>query len=139
MEYPEKISGHRNSSTINAYFGFFSVVNQYYEAEVVSEYVIRGNTAVLKCNIPSFVADFVRVEAWVGSDSSVYLPTPDYGKYLPGKSSVLIHVIFFSGSTFQVCFLPFFLVHNLTELLKDRLFLNFIFFSHLAFSCQSIL
>ncbi|ERL88827.1 hypothetical protein D910_06209 [Dendroctonus ponderosae] len=44
------------------------VVNQYYEAEVVSEYVIRGNTAVIKCNIPSFVADFVRVEAWIGED-----------------------------------------------------------------------
>ncbi|KAF7271149.1 hypothetical protein GWI33_015955 [Rhynchophorus ferrugineus] len=44
------------------------VVNQYYEAEVVSEYVIRGNTAVIKCNIPSFVADFVRVEAWVGEN-----------------------------------------------------------------------
>jgi hypothetical protein len=55
------------------------VVTQYYEAEVVSEYVIRGNTAVLKCTIPSFVADFVRVEAWVGSDESVYLPTADYG------------------------------------------------------------
>ncbi|XP_065340884.1 cell adhesion molecule Dscam1 isoform X39 [Cloeon dipterum] len=60
-----------------------AVVTQYYEAEVVSEYVIRGNTAVLKCTIPSFVADFVRVEAWVGSDKSVYTPTSDYdGKYL---------------------------------------------------------
>ncbi|XP_059477740.1 cell adhesion molecule Dscam2 isoform X42 [Neocloeon triangulifer] len=60
-----------------------AVVTQYYEAEVVSEYVIRGNTAVLKCTIPSFVADFVRVEAWVGSDKSVYTPSADYdGKYL---------------------------------------------------------
>ncbi|XP_038109805.1 Down syndrome cell adhesion molecule-like protein Dscam2 isoform X22 [Culex quinquefasciatus] len=49
-----------------------AVVNQYYEAEVVSEYVIRGNTAVLKCNIPSFVTDFVRVDAWIGSDGSLY-------------------------------------------------------------------
>lgn len=57
----------------------FPVVNQYYEAEVVSEYVIRGNTAVLKCNIPSFVADFVRVEAWVGSDGSLYNHTSNYG------------------------------------------------------------
>lgn len=59
------------------------MVTQYYEAEVVSEYVIRGNTAVLKCNIPSFVADFVKVEAWVGwgeeSESSEYLPTDDIG------------------------------------------------------------
>uniref|UniRef100_A0A182WFX6 Ig-like domain-containing protein n=1 Tax=Anopheles minimus TaxID=112268 RepID=A0A182WFX6_9DIPT len=49
-----------------------SFVNQYYEAEVVSEYVIKGNTAVLKCNIPSFVTDFVKVESWIGSDGSLY-------------------------------------------------------------------
>ncbi|XP_060529792.1 cell adhesion molecule Dscam2 isoform X45 [Cylas formicarius] len=59
-----------------------AVVNQYYEAEVVSEYVIRGNTAVLKCNIPSFVADFVQVEAWVGENSE-YTYTKNYdSKYL---------------------------------------------------------
>lgn len=56
-----------------------AVVTQYYEAEVVSEYVIRGNTAVLKCNIPSFVADFVKVEAWVDSDGGQYLQTDDIG------------------------------------------------------------
>lgn len=55
------------------------MVTQYYEAEVVSEYVIRGNTAVLKCNIPSFVSDFVRVEAWVGSDGSLYSYDSNYG------------------------------------------------------------
>lgn len=58
----------------------FSVVNQYYEAEVVSEYVIKGNTAVLKCTIPSFVADFLRVEAWVASDNTEYLPQDDFGR-----------------------------------------------------------
>lgn len=57
----------------------FAVVTQYYEAEVVSEYVIRGNTAVLKCNIPSFVADFVKVKAWVNSEGGEYLPTDDIG------------------------------------------------------------
>ena len=58
---------------------YLSVIAQYYEAEVVSEYVIKGNTAVLKCNIPSFVADFVRVENWLCSDGTVYMPTTDYG------------------------------------------------------------
>lgn len=58
------------------------MVNQYYEAEVVSEYVIKGNTAVLKCNIPSFVTDFVKVEAWVASDATEFLPTDDFGKNL---------------------------------------------------------
>lgn len=46
---------------------------------MVSEYVIKGNTAVLKCNIPSFVADFVGVDAWIGSDGSEYLPTQNFG------------------------------------------------------------
>lgn len=55
------------------------MVNQFYEAEVVSEYVIRGNAAVIKCNIPSFVADFVRVDAWVATDGTVYRPSLDYG------------------------------------------------------------
>ena len=45
---------------------------QYYEAEVVSEYIIKGNAAIIKCNIPSFVTDFVKVEAWTGSDGSEY-------------------------------------------------------------------
>ncbi|XP_072765897.1 Down syndrome cell adhesion molecule 1 isoform X40 [Anoplolepis gracilipes] len=60
-----------------------AVVTQYYEAEVVSEYVIQGNAAILKCTIPSFVAEFVSVESWVGSDGSTFKPSTDYdGKYL---------------------------------------------------------
>lgn len=62
---------------------YFTVVDlNYYEAEVVSEYVIKGNTAVLKCNIPSFVADFVRVEAWIGSDGTEFTSTTDFGTIL---------------------------------------------------------
>lgn len=68
----------------------FTVVNQYYEAEVVSEYVIRGNTAVLKCNIPSFVADFVRVETWVGSDNKEYTYADDYGTCLVVRHSLTL-------------------------------------------------
>ncbi|XP_075224355.1 Down syndrome cell adhesion molecule 1 isoform X5 [Lycorma delicatula] len=65
-----------------------AVVNQFYEAEILTEYVIRGNTAVLKCSIPSFVADFVQVESWLDNAGTVYHPSTassktDYdGKYL---------------------------------------------------------
>lgn len=41
-----------------------TVVTQYYDTDVNKEYVIRGNPAVLKCQIPSFVADFVEVISW---------------------------------------------------------------------------
>lgn len=47
------------------------------------EYVIRGNSAILKCSIPSFVSDFVRVEAWIDEENNELLPSEDYdGKYM---------------------------------------------------------
>ncbi|KAM3964156.1 LOW QUALITY PROTEIN: Down syndrome cell adhesion molecule 1 [Aphomia sociella] len=60
-----------------------AVVNQFYEAEILTEYVIRGNAAVLKCSIPSFVADFVKVEAWIDEEGTVISHSDDLeGKYL---------------------------------------------------------
>ncbi|XP_008186273.1 Down syndrome cell adhesion molecule-like protein Dscam2 isoform X32 [Acyrthosiphon pisum] len=61
-----------------------AVVNQMYASEVVTEYVIRGNTAILKCTIPSFVADFVVVNSWISSDGQEYhnLNNNYDGKYL---------------------------------------------------------
>ncbi|XP_022176409.1 Down syndrome cell adhesion molecule-like protein Dscam2 isoform X50 [Myzus persicae] len=61
-----------------------AVVNQMYASEVVTEYVIRGNTAILKCTIPSFVADFVVVNSWISSDGQEYHNLNDNydGKYL---------------------------------------------------------
>lgn len=57
-----------------------TVVNQFYEAEILTEYVIKGNTAVLKCSIPSFVADFVKVESWVDESNNVLLSNDNIGK-----------------------------------------------------------
>lgn len=53
----------------------------------MTEYVIRGNTAVLKCSIPSFVADYVQVESWLDNAGTVYHPSTsssktDYGNNL---------------------------------------------------------
>lgn len=55
------------------------VVAQSYEVEADNEYVIRGNSAVMKCEIPSFVSDFVIVESWQDSQGNTYLPGEDYG------------------------------------------------------------
>lgn len=43
---------------------------QFYETRVVDEFVLRGNSVIMKCNLPSFVADFVYVEAWISTDDS---------------------------------------------------------------------
>ena len=57
-----------------------TVVSQSYEVEADNEYVIRGNAAVMKCEVPSFVADFVSVEMWQDSQGNSYLPGENYGK-----------------------------------------------------------
>lgn len=46
------------------------MVAQFYQARVIDEFVLRGNAVTLKCNVPSFVADFVQVEAWIAADGS---------------------------------------------------------------------
>ena len=45
------------------------VVAQAYLAETHNEHVIAGNAAVVKCQIPSFVSDFVSVTAWTDETS----------------------------------------------------------------------
>ncbi|XP_014478246.1 PREDICTED: Down syndrome cell adhesion molecule-like protein Dscam2 [Dinoponera quadriceps] len=63
-----------------------AVVTQPYNPEILTEYVIRGNSAILKCSIPSYIAEFVTVEAWIREDGEVYLPEDPAvgqdGKYL---------------------------------------------------------
>jgi len=38
----------------------------------MDESVLRGNTAILKCHIPSFVADYVFVSGWTSDDGDEY-------------------------------------------------------------------
>ena len=52
------------------YFGvvfFAAVITIDYEVDVFKETVIRGNDAILKCQIPSFISDLVTVDSWVDS------------------------------------------------------------------------
>ena len=51
---------------------FILAVNQEYETDAEKEYVIIGNSALLKCKIPSFVADFVAVESWKDNNDNEY-------------------------------------------------------------------
>lgn len=51
----------------------FAVVHQNYEPRVTDEDILRGNPAIIKCIIPSFVADYVHVVEWITDEES--LPT----------------------------------------------------------------
>jgi hypothetical protein len=48
------------------------VTPQFYTAEILNEYIIVGNDALLKCNIPSFVVDFVSVASWESSEREIF-------------------------------------------------------------------
>nr|XP_050869835.1 cell adhesion molecule Dscam2-like isoform X8 [Vespula vulgaris] len=59
------------------------VVGQRYAVNVMDEHVLRGNAAIIKCHIPSFVAEFVEVDSWIEDNTTDIYPSPDYdGKYL---------------------------------------------------------
>ena len=59
-----------------------AVVTQEYQTDAHSVYVITGNAALIKCEIPSFVADFVSVDSWTDNDENEYFLgiNKNYGK-----------------------------------------------------------
>ena len=59
-----------------------TVVAQDYETRVADEFVIKGNSAIMKCSIPSFAADFVNVKTWVSNKGDTYSHSQNYGSYL---------------------------------------------------------
>ncbi|XP_054712904.1 cell adhesion molecule Dscam2-like [Uloborus diversus] len=47
------------------------VIKQRFNPQVYDDYVVRGNTAVLKCNLPTFVREYVVVDSWIRNDEHV--------------------------------------------------------------------
>ena len=56
--------------TISFFWISFSVVIQNYDVDVFKKTTIRGNDALLKCEIPSHVSDLVIVDSWVDSQGT---------------------------------------------------------------------
>lgn len=59
-------------------------MSQYYDIDVNKEYVIRGNSAILKCQIPSFVADFLNVVSWHTDQNENFYPGASDGTIFKG-------------------------------------------------------
>ena len=51
----------------------FSVVHQPYDIYVETEHVIQGNDGLLKCRVPSFVADLVFISGWIDNLENSFL------------------------------------------------------------------
>lgn len=53
-------------------FSVYTVVDQFYQTRVNDEFVLLGNSATLKCILPSFVGDFVQVVDWETDTGETY-------------------------------------------------------------------
>ena len=65
---------HKQIVIWNQFFHTFSVVSQDYATRVNDFDVILGNSALLKCEIPSFVTDFVSVINWSDAEGQEFFP-----------------------------------------------------------------
>ena len=60
-----------------------AVVSQDYRTNVFEVSVLTGNSAILKCEVPSFVTDFVRVIGWIDETSGdSFHPSSTAGTFL---------------------------------------------------------
>lgn len=58
----------------------FSVVRQNYKVQVRDASVLPGNTGVLRCEIPTFVKEYVTVTSWIQDSTFNIFPTPKSGE-----------------------------------------------------------
>ena len=77
----------QNSHPIN--FSCLPVALQSYRVVVHEEQVVLGNDVLLKCNIPSFQADFVSVVSW--QDSEGVQHPANYNEGNKAAAAVLEH------------------------------------------------
>ncbi|XP_069356505.1 cell adhesion molecule Dscam1 isoform X31 [Maniola hyperantus] len=63
--------GDEEEIDINLDSDFSLVVSQAYDVKFWEEYVLRGNAAILKCQIPSFVSEYVSVNSWIVSEDDI--------------------------------------------------------------------
>lgn len=67
-----------------------AVVTQKYDCYVNQAHVIRGNDVLMKCDIPSFVTDFVSILNWQDNEGRIYTPNTFLSQ---GISSFLFQTI----------------------------------------------
>ncbi|CAL1295071.1 unnamed protein product, partial [Larinioides sclopetarius] len=71
------------------------VMKQHFTPQVFDDFVVRGNTAVLKCHLPSFVREYVVVDSWIRNDGHILKITENKARsYTVLRSGeLLIHEI----------------------------------------------
>ena len=52
-----------------------------YEVQAYDQLVMAGNTAILRCAIPAYVADYVKITSWVHDQIFNIYPSLHGGKF----------------------------------------------------------
>jgi hypothetical protein len=52
------------------FVSLYLVISQNFEIRVIDEFILLGNSAIMKCLIPSFISDFVVVNSWLLIDNN---------------------------------------------------------------------
>jgi hypothetical protein len=55
------------------------VAAQQYDTDINKEYVIRGNAAILKCVLPSYLSDYLEIISWKIDDEEMSYNDKSYG------------------------------------------------------------
>ena len=97
--------------------GNILVASQIYKTDASQEYVIIGNDAIIKCQYPSFVADFLNVVGWIDSEGEKFSSSINTGNHK--ELYVVVNCRF---DMTLMCIIPFF---------------SYSFISLLIFSCPS--
>ena len=70
------------------------VVNQNYMTEATNEYVIMGNSALMRCVIPSFVSDFISLQSWQDEKGNIMVAdNNNYGRQQIRPNSMIRIII----------------------------------------------
>ena len=70
------------------------VVNQNYMTEATNEYVIMGNSALMRCVIPSFVSDFISLQNWQDEKGNIMVAdNNNYGRQQIKSKSMIRFII----------------------------------------------
>ena len=87
----------QTTSNINT----ISVASQAYKTSSNEEYIIIGNDALMKCLIPSFVADFVSVINWEDSEGNLIFANNNFGNDRPESVALRVKE---GTSNLKTCF-----------------------------------
>ena len=82
------------------------MVLQDYLVEIHNEHIILGNDAIFQCSIPSFVSDFISIQAWVDNEATAVEVNEVKGKFwkfLPLDSFNSRSVLIYGMCMYYVC------------------------------------